>query len=86
MRSRKIDNRFLDMCETTSATAEAIYTALTDKISQLLDTSKPWHNCTSVNVDNTSASIGIQNSLKTRIITRTFHWLYITLHPYITPV
>ena len=40
-RSGKIVHHFLDMCETTSATTEAVYTALNEKISQLLDTSKP---------------------------------------------
>ena len=49
------------MCEKTSATAKVIYTALNEKISQLLNTSEPWHNCTSVGVSNTSGNIGIQN-------------------------
>ena len=67
---RKIVNCFLDMCETTSVAAEAAYNALNGKISQLLDTSEPLHNCTSVGVDNTSANASIRNSLKTKIIAR----------------
>lgn len=41
VRPRKIVNRFLDMSETTSATAEAIYITLNEKISHLLDTVDP---------------------------------------------
>lgn len=61
IRSGKIVNLSRDMCEKTSATAKVIYTALNEKISQLLNTSEPWHNCTSVGVSNTSGNIGIQN-------------------------
>ena len=61
---------FLDMCEKTSVTAEVIYTALNEKISQFSNTSEPWHNYTSAGVSNTCANIGIQKSLKTRIIAR----------------
>ena len=61
-------NSFLEMCKTTSAAAEAAYTALNEKISQLLDSSEFLHNCTSIGVDNTSANISIRNSLKTKII------------------
>ena len=56
------------MCKTTSAEAEAAYTALNEKISQLLDSSEFLHNCTSIGVDNTSANISIRNSLKTKFI------------------
>ena len=64
----KTVNLFLDMCETTSATVEAIYTTLNEKISQLLYTCKPWHNSTYFGVDNISLNTDILNSLKTRII------------------
>ena len=66
-RSGKIVHHFLDMCQTIGATAETGYIALNEKISQLLDTSKPWHDCNSVGEDNTSANIEIHNLLKTRI-------------------
>ena len=56
------------MCETTSATAEAIYTVLNEKIFQLEDACEPWHNSTSAGIVITSANIDIRNSLKTSII------------------
>ena len=45
VRSGKIVNCFVDICETTSATAKEVYTALNEKIFQLSKTSKP---CTTV--------------------------------------
>ena len=63
VRSGKIVNRFMDICETSNSAAEAVYSVLNElneKISQLLDTSKTFHNCTSVCVDNTSANIDIR--------------------------
>ena len=50
-RSGKIVNLFLDMCETTSAKTEVIYTALNEKIYQLLSMSE-LHNYTSVGVNS----------------------------------
>ena len=70
VRSGKIVNLFLDMCEKTSVTAEVICTALNEKVSQFLNTSEPWHSYTSAGVSNTSANIGMQKLLKTRIIAR----------------
>ena len=70
VRSGKIVNLFLDMCEKTSVTAEVICTALNEKVSQFLNTSEPWHNYTSAGVSNTSANISMQKLLKTRIIAR----------------
>ena len=68
VRSGKIVHRYSEMCETTSATGEALHTVLNEKISQLLDTSKPRHEYDSVGTNNTSTNIGIKNSLKIRII------------------
>ena len=58
---------FLDMCTTTSATAEAIFNAMDHKLVSLLDEDNPWLRCTSFGVDNTSVNIGSRNSFKTRI-------------------
>ena len=51
---------FLYTCETSSATAEAIYTALDEKISLLLDTCEPWHNSTSVGVDSARQTLAYE--------------------------
>ena len=61
---------FLDMCTSTTATAEGIYRALDSKVVHLLSCENPWSMCTSVGVDNTSVNIGIRDSLKTRILLR----------------
>ena len=66
----RVVNRFLNMCTTSGATAEIIYNAMDAKLSKLLDSDEPWMHCSSISVDNTSTNIGIQNSLKTRIIVR----------------
>ena len=55
------------MCPTTSATAEAIFNSMDSRLATLLGMENPWLNCTAVGVDNTSANIGVRNSLKTRI-------------------
>lgn len=60
-----IATRFLDMCTTTSSTANSIYD---HKLGEFLESSNPWNMCTSVGVDNTSVNIGIRDSLKTRVL------------------
>ena len=62
--------RFLDMCTTTSSTANSIYSALDSRLSELHESSNPWSMCTSVGVDNTSVNIGVRDSLKTRVLQR----------------
>lgn len=66
----KVVIRFLDMCTSTTATAEGIYRALDSKLVDFLSCANPWSMCTSVGVDNTSVNIGITNSVKTRILKR----------------
>lgn len=65
-----IVTQFLDMCTTTSGTAEAIYSAMDETLSRLFESTNPWIMCTSLGVDNTSVNIGTRNSLKTRILQR----------------
>ncbi len=60
----RVKTSFLDMCPTTSSTAEAIFTSMDSRLVKLLN---PWMNCTAVGVDSTSVNIGVRNSLKTRI-------------------
>lgn len=57
----------LDMCTSTSGTAEALFNVIDSKMSSLLGESNPWLRCTSCGVDNTSVNIGVHNSLMTRI-------------------
>lgn len=66
-RENRIVSRFLDMCPTTSSTAESIFTVLNDRLEELLQSSNPWNMCTSLGVDNTSVNVGVHNSLKTRV-------------------
>ena len=60
--------RFLDICTTTSATAEGIYTAMNTTLGNLLNCPNPWSLCTAVGVDNTSVNIGVRDSIKTRVL------------------
>ena len=62
-----IVTRFLDMCTSTSGTAEGIFTVIDNKMKELLQSSTPWALCTSVSVDNTAVNIGVRDSLKTRV-------------------
>ena len=59
-----IVTRFLDMCTSTSGTAEGIFTVIDSKMKEFLQSSTPWALCTSVSVDNTSVNIGLRDSLK----------------------
>ncbi|CAB4036850.1 PREDICTED: uncharacterized protein LOC107326933 [Paramuricea clavata] len=68
--ANRIVTRFLDMCTSSSATAEGIFTVIDEKLTKFLECAQPWNLCTSVGVDNTSVNIGIRNSLKTRVLTR----------------
>ena len=62
----RIVTSFLDMCPTSSTTAEAIFTSMDRRLCELLEVENPLLNCTSVGVDNTSVNIGVRNSLKTQ--------------------
>ena len=64
----KIVTRFLDMCTSTSGTAQGLFSAVDSKLRELLQCSNPWNMCTSVGVDNTSVNIGTRDSLKTRVL------------------
>lgn len=68
--SNRVVTRFLDMCSSSSSTAQGIYCVLEQKLTQLLVVDNPWSMCTSVGVDNTSVNIGIRDSLKTRVLNR----------------
>ena len=66
----KVVTRFLNMCTSTSGTAQGIYSAMDTKLVELLKCPNPWCMCTSVGVDNTSVNIGVRDSIKTRVLNR----------------
>jgi len=63
-----IVTRFLDISTTTTGTAEGIYQAMNAKLEELLCCPNPWTLCTSVGVDNTSLNIGVQESIKVKVL------------------
>ena len=63
----RVDTRFLDMCCTSgqnSVTAATIF----QKIDVMIKLQLPWKNCVGFSLDNTSANLGIRNSIKSRVI------------------
>ena len=68
LESSRVVTQFLDMCIASAATAEAIYSVVNGKLSDLLDMDNHWKLCTCVGVDNTLVNIGIRNSLKCRVL------------------
>ena len=64
----RIDTRFLDMSCTSrqnSGTAATIFQKINDVMIKL---QLPWKNCVGFSLDNTSANLGIRNSIKSRVI------------------
>ena len=64
----RVDTRFLDMCCTTgqtSGTAATIFQKIDDVMIKL---QLPWSNCVGFSLDDTSANLGVRNSIKTRVI------------------
>ena len=64
---RNVRTQFLDMCMSSSSTAEGIFSKMdgaftTHHIS--------WDNCVGLGVDNTSVNMGCRNSVKTRVLER----------------
>ena len=52
-------SRIVDMCTSSSGTAEDLYNTFDRKLQELLSSDKPWNRCTSVGVNNTSVNIGV---------------------------
>ena len=63
-----VDTQFLDRCCTTgqtSGTAATIFPKIDDVMTKR---QPPWSNCAGFSLDNTSANLGVCNSIKARII------------------
>ena len=63
--SGMVATRFLDMCMSSSSTAEGIFLKMEEA---LLKYGIPWTNCIGIGLDNTSVNMGCRNSIKTRIL------------------
>ena len=59
----KVVTQFLDMCLSTSSTADGIFTSIDNVFVQ---NELSWNNCISLGVDNTSVNIGKHHSLITK--------------------
>ena len=59
----KVVTQFLDMCLSTSSTANGIFTSIDNAFEQ---NKLSWGNCISLGVDNTSVNIGKHHSLITK--------------------
>ena len=60
-----VSTQFLDICMSSSSTAEGIFTTMQDALSKH---GIPWMNCVGFGLDNTSVNMGCSNSIKTRIV------------------
>ena len=56
--------QFLDMCMSSSSTAQGIFTRMNEVLQSNAIT---WKTCVGLGVDNTSANMGCRNSIKTRV-------------------
>ena len=59
-----VTTQFLDMCLSSSSTAEGIFLKIEEALSKY---GIPWINCVGISLDNTSVNMGCRNSIKTRI-------------------
>ena len=60
-----VSTQFLDMCMSSSATAEGIFSKIEGVLSKH---SISFGNCVGIGLDNTSVNMGCRNSIKTRIL------------------
>lgn len=60
-----ISTQFLDMCMSSSSTAEGIFARMHEIFSKH---SISWSNCVGIGLDNTSVNMGHRNSIKTRVV------------------
>lgn len=60
-----VTTQFLDMCMSSSSTAEGIFSKMQEVLSKH---DIPWDNCIGIGLDNTSVSMGCTNSIKSRVL------------------
>ena len=60
-----VTTQFLDMCMSSSSTAEGIFSKMQEALSKH---EIPWDNCVGIGLDNTSVNMGCTNSIKTRVL------------------
>lgn len=78
--NQMVVTRFLHMCPSRESTAEALFSVIDGKLSELLETPNPWSMCTSLGVDNTSVNIGVRNSIKTRVLQKMLQFMLMAAH------
>ena len=61
----KVSTQLLDMCLTSSSTAESIFTKINDVLRNF---EVDWKMCVAFSVDNTSVNLGRRNSIRTRAL------------------
>ena len=64
----RVDTRFLDMCCTSGQNAGIAATIFQKIDDVMIKLQLPWKNCVGFSLDNTSANLGIRNSIKSRVI------------------
>ena len=62
--SGTVCTRFLDMCMSSSGTAESIFSKMNEALSKR---GISWQNCVGIGLDNTSVNMGAHNSIRTRV-------------------
>ena len=60
-----VRTQFLDMCLSSSASAEGIFSRMDEALSSH---HIGWENCIGMGLDNTSVNMGCRNSIKTRVL------------------
>ena len=62
-----VTTHFLDMCLSSSSTAEGIFSKMEEVLTKH---SIPWNYCVGIGLDNTSVNMGCRNSIRTRLEAR----------------
>ena len=63
----RVDTRFLDMCCTSGQNSGIVVTIFQNIDNVMMKLQLPWKKCVGFSLDNTSANLGIRNSIKSRV-------------------